>query len=349
MKIVQGIESRYQEVFDLLRNCLGEKEVARRDLHYWRWKHEDNPYGSSIQFAAEDHGHLAGLRVLMYWRWHNQSGNYLSVRAVDTVTHPEYQRRGVFTMLNRFAIKKLEQEHLGFIFNTPNKNSLPGYLKMGWNIAANLELLVKPLRPLRIVSQLIWKVNRNDMQSISSYERCYIEKTRDDVNSLQFNEFLKIVTNLENLLENDRGYRGNGLSTIRGYEFLHWRYGKHPYLRYFVEVVGDPIKPDAFLIWRFNVRNCLKEIIVCDMIITIANRKTVRNLFNNLIRKVDADYLVCHFGQNSVHRSLIKSIGFIKVPLNGIKLTTFALGTDTAKHIDDKNLWSLCLGDLELF
>ena len=56
-----------------------------------------------------------------------------AVRAVDTITAPEARGRGVFT---RFTLAILSNEitrddDVSFVFNTPNDQSRPGYLKMG--------------------------------------------------------------------------------------------------------------------------------------------------------------------------------------------------------------------------
>ena len=55
-----------------------------------------------------------------------------AVRAVDTATHPDHQGRGLFTALTMHALEACRAEGVAFVFNTPNAQSRPGYLKMGW-------------------------------------------------------------------------------------------------------------------------------------------------------------------------------------------------------------------------
>ena len=69
-----------------------------------------------------------------------------AVRAVDTATDPDYQGRGLFTRLTLQAIDELRAEGVDFVFNTPNDQSRPGYLKMGWQVVGTLPTHVRPTR-----------------------------------------------------------------------------------------------------------------------------------------------------------------------------------------------------------
>jgi GNAT superfamily N-acetyltransferase len=59
---------------------------------------------------------------------------------------PDYQGRGIFTRLTLHAIDELAREGVAFVFNTPNDQSRPGYLKMGWEVVGQLPTLVRPTR-----------------------------------------------------------------------------------------------------------------------------------------------------------------------------------------------------------
>ncbi len=56
-----------------------------------------------------------------------------AVRAVDTATHPDHQGRGIFSTLTPTRSRRCGSR-ADLVFNTPNEKSLPGYLKMGWQI-----------------------------------------------------------------------------------------------------------------------------------------------------------------------------------------------------------------------
>jgi GNAT superfamily N-acetyltransferase len=92
----------------------------------FRWLYEDNIYGDSIHVLVYHEGKLVARRSM--WR-NDLREDVVAYQPIDTFVSPSMRRRGVFReMTNRVL------EHVGdaFIYNYPNHNSRPGYLKMGW-------------------------------------------------------------------------------------------------------------------------------------------------------------------------------------------------------------------------
>ena len=103
---------------------------------FFRWKHLDNPAGSSPMWVASTGDRLVGLPDLpaVALRRGRRRAAAHAVRAVDTATHPDFQGRGIFSRLTLGALDELRDEGVDFVFNTPNDQSRPGYLKMGWQV-----------------------------------------------------------------------------------------------------------------------------------------------------------------------------------------------------------------------
>ena len=111
----------------------------------FRWKHVDNPFGASPIWLAEIDGQIAGYRAFMRWELVDASGRlWRAVRAVDTATHPDFQRRGIFSRLTMHAVEEMRDEGGDIVFNTPNTQSRPGYLKMGWIDVGRLPVAIRP-------------------------------------------------------------------------------------------------------------------------------------------------------------------------------------------------------------
>lgn len=101
-----------------------------RDFFYW--KHVLNPAGKSYGLLALDEEKIIGLRMFMFWDFqHPEMGILKAIRPVDTVTDISYRGKGLFKKLTLEGLQRCENKYQ-IIFNTPNENSLPGYLKMGW-------------------------------------------------------------------------------------------------------------------------------------------------------------------------------------------------------------------------
>ena len=142
-----------QGIIDVCRSAL-DWEDGDLDVDYFRWKHFDNPFGSSPIWLAEDpsSGRIVGLRTMMRWELVRGGERLRLGRAVDTATLPSHQGRGIFSKLTREAVAGLESDGFDAIFNTPNDKSRPGYLKLGWVELGKAPVRVLPRSPRSIPS-----------------------------------------------------------------------------------------------------------------------------------------------------------------------------------------------------
>jgi GNAT superfamily N-acetyltransferase len=124
-------------IIRLLKSSLGETSSPKTPA-YWQWKHLDNPFGASPVWISEEDEELTGVRAFMRWQWQHGEKVFEAIRAVDTATHPASQGKGIFKKLTLGLAEACMADGLDFIFNTPNEQSLPGYLKMGWVQAGRL-------------------------------------------------------------------------------------------------------------------------------------------------------------------------------------------------------------------
>jgi GNAT superfamily N-acetyltransferase len=104
---------------------------------WFEWKHIRNPFGKSVGYIAEENGEVLGVRLFMRWQFQCNGTIVKALRPVDTVTRPQARGKGIFTALTLKALEDYQKEY-DVIFNTPNQNSLPGYLKMGWRLPDQL-------------------------------------------------------------------------------------------------------------------------------------------------------------------------------------------------------------------
>lgn len=116
-----------EKIIPLIQSNLDETYT----LNFFRWKHLENPFGKSYGLLALDGEKIVGLRMFMFWEFTTQRGKIKAIRPVDTVTDENYRGKGVFKKLTLDGLQNILGKY-EIIFNTPNKNSLPGYLKMGW-------------------------------------------------------------------------------------------------------------------------------------------------------------------------------------------------------------------------
>ena len=333
------------KILELTQATLGNATATRKTEAFWRWKHHANPFGSSygLYAWAEDQHKVAGLRVLMRWQFKTSTGELLrAVRAVDTATHPAFQRQGIFSTLTRQAIDDLTREEIHLIFNTPNQRSLPGYLKMGWQFVAEWPIFIKVLNPLRMA----WKRIRPGIPSLSpgQFEAyfgpavvpwpVFVERYGPTLPDL-------VVT-----WEKQR--RQVGCRTPRDLDYLQWRYGQHPHLTYGVYALENSEGLAGFAILRPNLRYGWQEVVLTDIFLAKPTLEQGRLLLKNLRKQVKGDYLVAYFAEETIEKTLLSRTGFVKIPKRGMTFTVRPLNP-LPQNLSEPAAWDLTLGDLEIF
>ena len=144
LEIRKATDADLPAVLALLRDAMGRSDDERFEALF-RWKHLENAFGPSPAWVVVDGERIAAVRYLMRWNFERGGRTMHAVRAVDTATHPDYQGMRLFTKLTLGALDALRSEGVDFVFNTPNDQSRPGYLKMGWSVVGRLAVPSRPL------------------------------------------------------------------------------------------------------------------------------------------------------------------------------------------------------------
>lgn len=334
-------------ILNLLRISLGESEVNQRKPEFWRWKHINNPFGRSFIRVScdEETGELAGLRAFMQWGLHAGERRLRAVRAVDTSTHPDYRRMGIFSTLTKQVVEDVTQDWVDLIFNTPNQYSMPGYLKMGWHYVGAVQPMVRILNYPRF----FWGLASNRLGRARSERYPYDAFFKRS--PARVDEALVSDQAVDGLLSrNEALHSGNeAMSTIRSAEYLRWRYAEHPNISYHAVCIEERGGLAGCAIFRTNTRFGLKEIVVTELLMAEPNEKLCRNLIDQIISTVRADYLIAHFREDSFIRRSLRRSGFRPVPRMGMDFTTRPLNLDMPLDPRSMQNWALSLGDLELF
>jgi GNAT superfamily N-acetyltransferase len=298
-------------VLDLLKASLGETPILKRTPELFAWKHLNNPFGRSIMMVAESEGRIVGLRALMRWDLDHPSGPLRCVRAVDTATHPDFQRRGIFRLLTTAAIDLARADGVDLIFNTPNPQSGAGYLSMGWKEVDHIGVLARPKSGM---------LRKGTPQIGLPDPAAFVDDP-----SLQAVPPVECRTSV-------------GLRTPRSESYLTWRFTGHPTARY----VGGGDQSNT-IIARPNVRNGRKELVISDLFGPAPGRSLSRWILHSR-----ADYAAGWFSAGSPERTAARRAGMFRVPrVSSLRLIARPLRTLPVDVFDITN-WDLAMSDLEL-
>lgn len=320
-------------ILRLLQRALAGGPTGQREAAFFRWKHQENPFGPSLAWVAEVDGDLAGFRTFMRWRFRTGYGAVRAVRAVDTATDPAHQGRGIFTRLTRHALGELEGE-ADLVFNTPNEKSLPGYLKMGWKEVARVPIAVRPVRPVRFLANAV-RVRRGG--GPGAPPPCPFPAVAD---------VMADGRAVDELL--DRGHRHDSrLATDRSAAMLAWRYARVPGLDYRAVAVWEGSSLLGLAIGRPRMRGQLAEFTLAELLVGDGDRRTARRLLRT-VTHFGGDHVATHLAAGTEAATQARAAGYLSPPWSGMTLVARPL-TSLDPDPLEAGSWKLALGDLEVF
>jgi GNAT superfamily N-acetyltransferase len=323
IEIRAAVPSDRTAVLELLATSLGWSSDDYFAA-FFSWKHERNPFGPSPAWVAVADGRVVGFRTFLRWEHRVAGGEVLrTARAVDTATHPSHQGRGIFRRMTLEALEDLRAGGVDFVFNTPNDQSRPGYLKMGWVSVGRLSTSVRVVSPVSLARLAGARVPAELWSAPANGGRPAVDVLADP----------GLADLLDSLPASPR------LATHRTPAYMRWRYGFGP-LDYRAVTLDANLRA-GLAIFRLRRRGSALECALCEVLTPGDDPRVRRALVRSIARECGADYLV-RLGGRLVDRS-----GFVRLPRQGPVLTWYPLADrPPGRHLRE---WTTTLGDVELF
>jgi hypothetical protein len=327
MEVREATEADVPAIVSLLKLSLGETLMPKSEK-YWRWKHFENPFGKSPTLLCWEGDMLIGVRAFMRWQWREGKRIYSALRAVDTATHTGYQGKGIFKKLTLALVDACTKHNDHFVFNTPNKQSKPGYVKMGWEEAGRLPINVAIVRPMKIARNLF---TRPDSVTVEE-------------NSLRY--YLDHPS-LDSLIEHERGKTIN-ITTNISVSYLKWRYMNVPVADYVAIGEEEAGRLVGLIIGRIKDSRLGNELRVTDFFFQgdhVRDRLIKKIKLNAKLWGVDYCTMTGTYAGNG---NLLRYPIALNVPVGPI-VTIRSLALNDLDDLKNFKKWSPTLGDLELF
>ncbi|MFI9787551.1 GNAT family N-acetyltransferase [Kitasatospora sp. NPDC051984] len=337
----RGLESAdVPMVLELLTASLAGGPTGRRSAEFFDWKHRANPFGSSPGLVAvAPDGRIVGVRLFLRWSWLSARGREVAaVRPVDTATHPDFQKRGIFRRLTMELLEQVAGE-AELVFNTPNGNSLPGYLRMGWRELGRVPVALRVARPLSFARGARAALARRP--GPSGPPRCELPTAAD--------WFAFPDPRLPELLaERELADAAEPrLRTARTARYLAWRYGAAPGLDYRVVTVERGGELVGLAFGRPRRRGPLAEFTLAELIVRPGDRAAAAGLLRAAAAS-GCDHAATHLAPGTEAAEAGLRAGCLTAPRTGMVL---AARTPTGPLPAERALadWRFSLGDLEVF
>lgn len=307
----KGTQEDIPQIIELLKASLGESMIPKSEA-LWNWKHLKNPFGKSPVLLAEKDHKIVGVRAFLKWEFSQEGKILKACRAVDTAIHPDFQGKGLFTKLTVDLIDQIKEEGVQLIYNSPNTQSLPGYLKMGWEKWGKLPLKMK-----------------FHMGSSGSYK----ELTSD------WTQIQNLIHTIEKKEDSTLSYKTH---LIPG--FLNWRYTNCPLFPY--QFISDG--ESYLLIFRIKDGKMGRELRITDLFTIDSFGKTQKKELNKELRSIQKQTAARFTSFSGLTYSDQQAIDLGILPILSIgPIITLRKLNENCEPM--KLNWGWSLGDLEVF
>lgn len=206
--------------------------IRSTNPEYYEWKCYQNPFSSGEIWLAMDGSAIVGMTSMTPKRIMILGKIMAAAETGDNFTHPDYQRRGIFTTLFKVAREYIIDSKISFIYGTPNHLALPPYEKRldCAQVPITVRSLAKLLYPKRLLEA---KLGFAALASILSPFLAITSRAMLKVGLMCINK-REIFVRQEPTFPDDidtlwqRASRNYDVILVRTKEYLQWRYVTNP-------------------------------------------------------------------------------------------------------------------------
>lgn len=141
----EASESDRDAIIALRKIVFTVEDPEKQQPSFWWWEFMAGPEGKARMFVAEDDGMIVGHYAIVPQTFEFAGESVKGSIVVDLMTHPDYRRQGIFNKIAQFSFAKVSDE-IDFASAYPiRKESMAGFLSIGWVEQLKIPVLVRPL------------------------------------------------------------------------------------------------------------------------------------------------------------------------------------------------------------
>lgn len=310
-KYITGDEHKILALFKLAFN----KEMS---LEYWKWRFLTNPFGKDIMIHLMwDEDILVGHYAVSPIEMEINGRICKTALSMTTMTHPEYNGRGIFTQLSSSLYEELKNFHnYAMVWGFPNNNSHHAFIKnLKWKNVATIPMLS------------LKKSNLNLNINSFNYE-CHSA----------FNDTLAKQLNLS----------AKNLTINKTHAYLNWRYLKNPSATY--KIISLKNNSGVIVYKVIPSFSNIEKIEIDIMEIEFYTNMDVLQQLLHAVIKNEASEINQFNMWNSIFSDeylYLKKIGFISLmPLTYLGFLNLASGDKSSEQYDK---WDINFGYSDVF
>lgn len=301
------------------------KTMAPTDIRssdYWKWEYQDNPIGIKTIWVAEDGDLLVGHYALMPLMMKVGTFTCLAAQSVDTFTHHEYRRLGIFVALAEKVYSLAAAKGISALYGFPSIAAYHGFVKkLDWIKVTSMDKMIKPLTLYSFIISSIRALLKNGPTQLHRLIKNKIfswKRERElwhiysSISVEQISSFDHQADELWSKIDKQQEIR-----IVKDSKYLNWRYIHKPNEPYSIFKVGHNNETLGYLVFqkRIDRGRLLNKCLLVD-IISETNPQTISLLLligSRIARSLKGDSITNWTSRGSFLNILLLGLGYSSI------------------------------------
>jgi GNAT superfamily N-acetyltransferase len=346
-------EGDEEKIFELVKAMQGERVPEKeRWLKGWKWMFVDNPDNASIIWLAEHDGKIVGQYPAIIETLKVGDKVMKGAQLIDTMTHPQYRHRGIFSTLGDKALTELENGETHLVYCFPTQQVYPLHIKSGWLDICAFRVMIKPLNLKKFLQKYfirnrflldIFTVGGNLI--IKAFFRSKKVPEGDMSKVREIARFDDRINGFWNTVSKDYS-----IIRIRDKKYLNWRYVDAPNADYTIYIAEEDDKISGYIVLGCRNENSLMWGHIEDIIALTGRSDIIQCLIAKAIeyfRDAKVDAIFSKMIANEVYRKRFLRNGFIPHFRFKGRFITYNASTElSGEYLKNPDNWFIQQGDL---
>ena len=261
---------------------------AYGSMDLFNWKIQENYASSGIINLIKDDKEIVSTTSLTPKFLYYKGKKGIVAEIGDTYTDPDYQRKGMFSLLINQTRKDAESKGISFIYGTPNDQSLPGYEKKA-NFKTIKSIYVKSMSfPVNISPIISKKMHWLLGNLIGYFYLILILSIHKFKNLINKTVLIEEIILAKNIPENwdifwNKAHKAHDFIFSRDSKALIWRFINHPY-SYKIYYIRREKEIIGYLSYRILYGNGITHLVIADYLFLKGKEKKLRSLLNRVLK-----------------------------------------------------------------
>ena len=261
-----------EQILELYSAVFGEITDKNKWLNEWKWKYKQNPAGEPIIWVACCDNKIVAQYAIAPVKIKFGDRTVTAAQSVDTMTHPDYQGRGIFVALTAEVFKEAARRDVAFIYGFPNK--LTSWHEKNWHKVGNLSFMIKPVNINKLVRSYIVSPKIPGIICAGLIKLAigllFHEGRRKNRGDIKISKIKAFDQRADKLWANVSGdYQ---IRVLKNKEYLDWRYTALPGNEYEIYAAEKQEEIRGYLVFKCMSQRGLKTAYVLDLIAPLQDR-----------------------------------------------------------------------------